>query len=172
MNRATCVNLYSGPGCGKSTLAASLFASLKKSQIECELITEFAKRKVWEGNTTCLNNQLYITAKQQYVMWCVAQHVDLIITDSPLLFGCIYGNDDLLNQIILREYNSFNNVDFFLERNPNVEFQQAGRDHNLQESLELDMKIRDMLGNVNPKYITINTDTPMSELIGLINSKR
>ena len=166
-----CINLYSGPGVGKSTLAASLFAELKKSQIECELITEFAKRKVWEGNTTCLTNQLYITAKQQYMMWCVSQHVNVIVTDSPLLLGCIYGNDDLLNQIILREHYKFDNIDLFLTRNPKVEYQPSGRNQTLCESMELDTKIRGMLETVNPNFITITTETPMSELVSLVKSR-
>ncbi len=42
------VNLLGGPGSGKSTTAADVFARLKWQDINCELVTEFAKDLVWE----------------------------------------------------------------------------------------------------------------------------
>jgi adenylate kinase family enzyme len=37
------INLFGGPGCGKSTLAARIFSILKLKDISCELINEYAK---------------------------------------------------------------------------------------------------------------------------------
>ena len=37
------INLFGGPGTGKSTGAAYIFAKLKMCGVNCELITEFAK---------------------------------------------------------------------------------------------------------------------------------
>ena len=42
------VNLFGAPGAGKSTGAAYIFSKLKMSGINVELVTEFAKDKVWE----------------------------------------------------------------------------------------------------------------------------
>ena len=42
------VNLFAGPGTGKSTAAAQIFQALKWQRFSCELVTEFAKEKVWE----------------------------------------------------------------------------------------------------------------------------
>ena len=159
--KTKCLNFYSGPGAGKSTIAAATFAELKKKQINCELITEFAKRKVWEGNMECLTNQLYITAKQQYLMWSVSKHVDMIITDSPLLLGCVYGEDELLNQIILREYSKFDNIDIFLTRQENIKYQSNGRLQTLEEAVEKDNQILCFLDKINPNHLNIqvNDDT-------------
>lgn len=44
------VNLFGVPGAGKSTGAAYIFSQLKMAGINAELITEFAKDKVWEEN--------------------------------------------------------------------------------------------------------------------------
>lgn len=49
-------NYFSGPGAGKSTLAAATFAKLKMLGVNCELVTEFAKDKTWEKNFTVLSN--------------------------------------------------------------------------------------------------------------------
>ena len=42
------VNLFAGPGRGKSVMSAEVFALLKKRGINCELIQEYAKSRVWE----------------------------------------------------------------------------------------------------------------------------
>jgi len=154
-----CVNFYAGPGTGKSTVAAEVYASLKKQHINCELITEFAKRKVWEGNTKCLDDQLYITAKQNYVMNTVANHVDVIVTDSPLLLGAIYGNDDLLNQIINREYNKYDNIDIFLVRNLNNGYQNNGRMQSIREAIQKDGEINEYLHSMSDDVIEIDMDS-------------
>lgn len=168
--KTTCINFYAGPGAGKSTVAASVFAEFKKKHINCELITEFAKRKVWEGNTECLNNQLYITAKQQYLMWTVSKHVDLIITDSPLLLGCIYDNDELLSQIIVREYNKYNNIDIFLHRNTEFAYQSNGRMQSLEEAIEKDNQICGLVKTLNPNVLEFTVhDTVVNEIILMLS---
>ena len=67
-NKTIVCNLAGSPGSGKSTLAAYVFAKLKMMGINCELVTEFAKDKVWEKNNEALSNQIYIFAKQYYRM--------------------------------------------------------------------------------------------------------
>jgi len=54
------VNLFGGPGTGKSTLCADLFAKLKWRHTNCEMALEFAKDKVWEESFKVLDNQIYI----------------------------------------------------------------------------------------------------------------
>ena len=78
------VNLFAGPGAGKSTIAAYVFARLKMAGVNCELAPEFAKDKVWEHNQTALDNQIYVFAKQYYRITRCADQVDVVITDSPV----------------------------------------------------------------------------------------
>ena len=42
------INLFGGPGCGKSTTAADLFARMKLRGLSVELVTEYAKDVVWD----------------------------------------------------------------------------------------------------------------------------
>ena len=58
------VNLFGALGAGKSTGAARIFSNLKMAGINAELVTEFAKDKVWEENKAVFNDQLYIFGKQ------------------------------------------------------------------------------------------------------------
>lgn len=93
MRKPIVVSLYAGPGAGKSTLAAYTFSKLKMLGVNCELVTEFAKDKVWEKNNTALDNQIYIFAKQQYRIARCADKVDVIVTDSPLFLSAFYNSD-------------------------------------------------------------------------------
>lgn len=58
MNKTIIVNIYGSPSAGKSTTAAGVFYELKRNGIRCELVTEYAKSKVWEESYKVLNDQL------------------------------------------------------------------------------------------------------------------
>lgn len=57
------INLFGGPGCGKSTGAAYIFSLLKMKGMNVELVTEFAKDKTWEHNSKALTCQPYVFGK-------------------------------------------------------------------------------------------------------------
>ena len=84
------VNLFSGPGAGKSTIAAELFAKLKWEGIDCELVTEFAKELVWEQRHDTFRNQIYIFGKQHQMVFRVLGKVDVVVTDSPFILSAVY----------------------------------------------------------------------------------
>lgn len=60
MKKPLVVNLFGGPGVGKSTGAAKVFSELKLLGVNCELVGEFAKDKTWEHNSTALSCQEYV----------------------------------------------------------------------------------------------------------------
>jgi tRNA uridine 5-carbamoylmethylation protein Kti12 len=85
------VNLFGGPGCGKSTTAAALFAHLKNNGVRAELVHEAAKRFIYKGATAQLKNQVYVLAKQ----WSHIEDLDragceVAISDSPLICNLMY----------------------------------------------------------------------------------
>lgn len=139
------VNLYGGPGTGKSTIAAELFSSLKWRGINCELVTEYAKDKVWEGSTNVLEHQIYIFAKQLFRTSRLLGKVDYIITDSPILLSLVYGENESneFRSLVLAEHRKLNNINIFLQRNKL--YRRVGRLQTEQEAMEIDYKIRDML---------------------------
>jgi hypothetical protein len=89
------VNLFAGPGAGKSTLAAATFAALKKRGVCAELVTEFAKDCAWEGRTGPLRCQPYVFGEQLWRMERLrGRGVEIAVTDSPILLSAIYAGDD------------------------------------------------------------------------------
>lgn len=155
------VNLWAGPGTGKSTNAALVFGKLKTAGINCELVHEYAKDLVWEERYQILSeSQIYIVAKQQRHIERVQGKVEVIITDSPLPFGLIYGGRDFtegLRMHIVEIFGRWRNLNIFLQRDNNHHpYEQTGRMQNLSEAEELDWKIRDLVMELDPKFLPLH----------------
>lgn len=166
----TVVNLFGGPGTGKSTTAAHLFAQLKQRNINCELVREYAKDVVWEGRISLLENQVYIFAKQLKRQVDLVGKVDVIVTDSPLLLSMVYNDDPDLHALVLKEYNKFTNVNVMLGREK--PYQPAGRVQTEDEARGLDDTIRRMLTKWDIQHVDIPADLDAAtrirrELLGI-----
>lgn len=154
--RALSLNLFGGPGVGKSTTAAAVFALLKLHDVECELITEFAKDLVWEERYKTFENQLYIFGKQYHRMWRVQNKVDVMITDCPLLLSTVYKPDNYLpgfERNVIGAIESFNNLNIVLTRtrkyNPN------GRNETEDQAKEVDRKVYNKLKENKMSWVDV-----------------
>ncbi len=142
------INLFAGPGAGKSTIAAGLFYRMKKLGLNVELVTEYAKEKVWENSIEVLNDQLYVTAQQNRRLSRLQGKVDYVITDSPLLLGAYYsrkyGTDILeVANFIETLFDSYDNTNIFIKRTK--EFKKGGRLGSYESAVKADDAILDML---------------------------
>ena len=161
------INLFGGPGCGKSTGAAFIFATLKMAGVNAELVTEFAKDKTWEHNSKALTCQPYVFGKQSYRMDRCADEVDIIVTDSPLFLSAMYNDDGDIEPeftaTVIKKFNEFNNFNYFLKRvKP---YNPKGRNQTEEEAIELDKKIKKNLDNFGIKYSEANGDKSGYEAI-------
>lgn len=166
------INLYAGPGTGKSSTAADIFSTLKWDGINCEMALEFAKEKVWEESIKVLDDQIYIFAKQLHKMRRLIGKVDVIITDSPLLFSIMYDvtENEHLRNLVLDVYKEFNNFDILLRREK--PFEQAGRLQNEEKARELDAKIETILNKYSGGFHTFTanpkTATKIANVISMM----
>lgn len=146
------VNLFAGPGAGKSTIAAGIFFELKSRGINCELAAEFAKDLTWEERHDTFKDQLYIFGKQYHRIFRLLDKVDVIITDSPLLLTPIYDGKKrkTLHDLVVAEHKAMWTYNIFLKRKK--KFNPKGRLHNLEEARVLDRLILDQLNKVNECY--------------------
>lgn len=143
------INLFAGPGSGKSTTCAGVFNKLKLAGINCEMALEYAKDKVWEKSFHTLDNQIYVFGKQLHRLWRLKDQVDIIITDSPLLFSILYdkSSNDKFRELVLDQFNQFNNINYFIERDQS--YNPKGRMQTMEESMQLDSRIKEILGEYN-----------------------
>lgn len=166
------INLIGGPGCGKSTIAAGLFYELKKQGYLCELVTEYAKDKVWEESYKTLDDQIYVFGKQFHRMFRVKGKVDVIITDSPLPLSIIYdkGESDYFHNFVIEQYNEFRNIMIFVERE--TKYENEGRMQNEQEAIEIDNHIKNMLIENEISYISIPTTQVINKMMKVLDCEK
>ena len=156
------VNLFGGPGSGKSTTAAGLFHKLKINGINCELVTEFAKHITWKEDYNTLKNQIYVFAKQHDRMFHLKDKVDVIITDSPTIMGLSYCNWDLMSrsfeQFVVDEFNRNDavNINYFINRVK--EYNPSGRSQTEEEAKEKDKEIKTLLDKYAVSFQPIDGD--------------
>ena len=151
MKKPIIINFLGGPGSGKSTLAARVFTELKEMRLNVELNTEFAKDLTWEKSFGVLSNQLYVFAKQQHRIFRVANDVDFIVTDSPLILSLIYGEiyipdmSQNFKNLIIEEYNRYPRFDVMMERVH--EYETKGRNQDLEKAIWVDSQIEKIYEN-------------------------
>jgi hypothetical protein len=154
------INLYGGPSSGKSTQGAGLFYKMKQSGYNVELVTEFAKEVVWEGNVPLLKDQLYVLAHQHRKLVRLAGKVEFIITDSPVLLSIAYRGlydgpmySDLIDKLAIECYSMYHNINFMLGR-PET-FDPTGRAQDYEQSLRVDQSILEIFSHYRIPYFQL-----------------
>lgn len=168
------INLFGGPGCGKSTLAAELFVKLKRDGKNVELVREYVKDWAWQNRKVGIYDQLHITGKQASKEVGLYGKVDVIVTDSPLLLSPFYHEyysnrpSYVLPAVVgLMEQAQNNGVtyhNFVLSREK--AYNQAGRYETEGEAIAIDEAIRDFLHTESiPFTWIVAADTIKAHLI-------
>lgn len=135
------INLFGGPGTGKSTGAAFIFSQLKMKGHNVELVTEYAKDLVWQGSQHRLADQLHVFSEQYHRLDRLKDKVELVITDSPLYLSLVYAklngfNKPGFEQLVQSCIDEFDNHDVFLKRQK--PYQQIGRVQDEDEARNID----------------------------------
>jgi nicotinamide riboside kinase len=172
MKETLVINLIGGPCSGKSTVAAELFARLKKMGIKTELVSEYIKDRIYEENKTMPNNQIAIFGMEHYNISNKLGKVEVIVHDGSFINNILYKKEDNqeFDNLIVSEYHKFNNLDFFIKRG-NIEFEDYGRIHNYEQSLELDEKIKQLYNNCGADFIEVESRDAVDKIIPIVLKK-
>lgn len=162
------VNLFAGPGTGKSTTAAEVFQFLKWRDVNCEMALEYAKDKVWEESLGVLACQPYVFGKQLFRLSRLQGKVDVIVTDSPLLLSCIYGKKEpsAFHELVTSKHHGFDNMNFFLKRTK--PYNPKGRLQDYTEAQALDEEIRSLLIRHHIRFKTVDAKKGLGTGIGSV----
>lgn len=160
-----CVNYASGPGAGKSTLCAETFSKLKWAGVNCEMATEYAKDKTWEGSFGVLENQLYVFGKQQHRIFRLRDKVDVIVTDSPLFLSLYYDKtrNPHLRGLVMGEFAKCDNMTYLLERRK--DYNPAGRSQTEHEAKAIDSDVYAILEREGIPYRHLVADSTAADLV-------
>jgi hypothetical protein len=151
------VNLFAGPGCGKSLLAAYLYDRLARDGWTVELTREAIKpdayRKAfsseWGWNKALFDRQL-----DRERDWLEAGVAGMhLVTDSPLMLNCFYMADRVPDEAVgcLEHARAWErrhpSVNLFLRRSDRFGYQAAGRYQDKKAAELLDLRVAQFLRN-------------------------
>lgn len=153
--KTLCCNFFAGAGARKSTVASLLHGFLKLHGITSEYTAEYAKDLAWEGRLELKKlNDIKIFGEQHNRQFRLNGQVDIIISDSPLLLSSVYRESDpLMDALVMREYNKYENINFYMRRPK--KYIRRGRKESRAEATKIDNKVRDLLDDraINYKVI-------------------
>jgi nicotinamide riboside kinase len=153
------INLFGGPGVGKSTVAAQIFAVMKSYHQSVELVTEFAKDLTWDGSKDILSDQLFILANQNRRLNRLVGKVEWAIVDSPLIMNFVYAPSDYLpthyRGLIKEVFDQYENLNFLIQRNASFKYDPNGRNQTEDEAKEKDDEISSLLQQQGVEFTPI-----------------
>ena len=158
------INIIGGPGIGKTTISALLFANLKIKGYICEYVQEFAKKLVWLKDYDTLNNQFFVSREQYTLLKQIDGQVDFLITDGPLIHGIYYNNynkdnnsnTDKVEKFILDSINKIN-INIVLDR-VERDYETEGRIQTEQESKDIDVILKHILRTNNFTFLSFRAE--------------
>jgi len=165
------INLFGGPGSGKSKVAAGVYSKLRARSINIELVREFAKDLYYQDRlTSMMEFQEVIYAEQNSRLQWLLGKLDYAITDSPILLSAVYPdiNRELFNlapwpalhefkTLVRAQFLCYDNLNIWLERPPTYE--QAGRVQDEKEAQWIDEMLWTELEGHPITRMSLNDDT-------------
>lgn len=159
------INLWGGPGCGKSTTAAGLFYLMKVDEYKVELIREYIKDAVYEKRDI-FKDQIYIFGKQNRRQHILHHQVDWAITDSPILLSALYAPKNYypaFTKLCLQTFASYDNINIVLNRvKPYI---NLGRNQTEEEAREIDKRVKIFMYENQIPYFEVDGDLHAPEKI-------
>lgn len=159
------INLYGGPGLGKSTLAAGTYSELMKSNLKVELVREYVKDWAWAGRKVGKYDQMYFLVQQFKREALLFNKVDYIITDSPFLLASFYAKyyhnqkylvDTAIAMRKMCEEDGIIFLDYLIQRQ--TQYNPEGRYETEEEAIAIDNSIESFLKEYHIDYGKIDNN--------------
>lgn len=167
--QALVINLFGGPGVGKSTLAARIFAGLKECGVESACPEEHAKLAIWSGQPWLLQQQTILLGRTWETIQALLSKVDVIVVDSPLLLCSVYAGSrepGAFHALCADLHRRSNRINVLLERPVHAAYSERGRMQNHEEALAFDRMIANVLHGHGETAIPMHhSDTEVRALV-------
>jgi hypothetical protein len=163
------VNLFAGPSVGKSTLAPDIFTKLKRLGIQAECPPEVAKLHAQRGDMEFLRDQLAVFGQTQHQLsMSRLSGSPIAVSDSPILLSLVYAPKPYFASFpnMVREVAAqYQNLNYYLKRDPSIPFSEVGRVHNEAESKEKDAEILEMLRTEQQTFKVIDSSEESARIV-------
>ncbi len=170
----TVINLFGGPGIGKSSVAAILYGELKTRGFSTELCREYAKYWAYRKSDIGEYDQLYMLGKQSHYESFLYGNVDYIVTDSPVLLAGFYATWNWGEATNYIDYaaksfvnhstsNGVTHWNFLLSRE--VPYDPKGRYETEEEAEAIDVGLGEYLGYIDPNYYEVPINSAVNKIL-------
>ena len=148
------INIFAGPGAGKSMFCMELLAEMKKigcnKGFTAEYVSEAAKEYVWTDSPLMSGSekhQLILLGEQLHKLERLNGNVDFIITDSPLVLNALYNKECTYDfeKMVVRLMRTYDMDNYFLKRDLSVPYETAGRLQSLEDAIKIDERLKKIL---------------------------
>lgn len=164
------INLFGGPGVGKTTIAMRVFTELNMKQIKVEYVDEFAKEQTWNQSFKLMENQRLIFANQHQKFWRLKDIIDIAVTDAPIFNSIVYSGKNDKNKTfhadVFHEFNEYQNLNFFLKRE--TEYKEHGRSQKLEDAIKVDEEVLRCLKWFKVPYVEIGLDSATESILSML----
>jgi hypothetical protein len=173
------INLFGGPGIGKSGIAAGITYKMKKKHIKVNNPYEFPKRLAWDNNIPAISDQLYVFANQHRGIAECYGKVDYIVIDSPILFSTIYHRyytkgypaemyGKVFHDMVIDLHRRYGSINILLERGVTIHNDDE-RFQNYKQSVEIDTLCKNVLDETRTPYHTVKVgDNSVKDIMKII----
>lgn len=173
------INLFGGPGIGKSGIAAGITYKMKKKHIKVNNPYEFPKKLAWDNNIPAISDQLYVFANQHRGIAECYGKVDYIVIDSPILFSTIYHRyytkgypaemyGKVFHDMVIDLHRRYSSINILLERGVTIHNDDE-RFQNYKQSVEIDTLCKNVLDETKSPYHTVKVgDNSVKDIMKII----
>lgn len=159
------INLLGGPGTSKSTVAAELYAKMKRKYMNVEMVREVAKEWAWSGRQIGPFEQIAIIGEQIQKESSLFGKVKYIVTDSPVLLGAVYADENhgisFMSNTVKNYYNfceekKVKHLNFVLP--PFIDYDEEGRFESRDDAMYMHYFIMQYLDENHYTYLKLEHD--------------
>lgn len=160
---ALVVNLFGGPGSGKSTVAARLFSELKRRGVEAACPEEHAKLAIWSGRPWLLDQQVIMIGKIWETLTNLRDKVSVIIVDSPVLLCSVYADGREprpFHDLVLDLHRRTPRLNLVVARPSDEAYDPSNRREDAPQAIALDARILTLLeaAGEEPSWVSRDDD--------------
>lgn len=156
------INLLAAPGSGKSTTGQILSGMLSIADHKVEYVPEFAKFATFSNNQAALSDQIYMFSKQENRLHVLRSGMlDYVVMDGPLPVALLFQPEEYYRNyepLVMEVFHAYENMNFFLRRNPALTYKTIGRNESPEEAKSLEPKLEAILNRHAVPFVNCVVD--------------